>query len=242
MSTDKSTRQLLRHYASVRTPWGRLRLNVIFRFKWVLWLWHMHGGQLAKRAFDFSISLILLAVLSPLFFLIGLLVKLEDGGPVFFAQTRVGQFGREFKMFKIRSMCRDAEKQLQQLIPLNRHADGVTFKIKDDPRVTRVGRWLRKYSLDELPQIFNVLIGNMSLVGPRPPLPREVRLYSLADRRRLAALPGVTCLWQISGRSEINFIGQVKLDLSYIECRSFWVDVKILARTVPAVLSGKGAC
>lgn len=242
MSITESNQQLVRHYASARTPWGRWRLNFLFRLKWVFWLWHLHGGQLAKRGFDIFVSLILLILLVPLFLIIGMLVKCEDGGPIFFAQTRIGQFGREFKMFKIRSMCLDAEAQLQKLISLNRHSEGVTFKIEADPRITKVGRWLRKYSLDELPQMFNVLIGDMSLVGPRPPLPREVKLYSLADRRRLATLPGITCIWQISGRSEINFMGQVKLDLSYIECRSFWVDVKILARTVPAVLSGKGAC
>lgn len=242
MSMEEINPRLLRHYASARTPWGRWRLNCHFRLKWFLWRWQAHEGQLVKRIFDLSISLILLILLGPLFLLIGLLVKLEDDGPVFFAQTRVGQFGREFKMFKVRSMCLNAEEQLQQLISKNRHPEGVTFKIKDDPRITRVGRWMRKYSLDELPQLYNVLIGDMSLVGPRPPLPREVKLYSLADRRRLAARPGVTCFWQISGRSDISFIGQVKLDLNYIECRSFWVDAKILVRTVPAVLSGRGAC
>lgn len=242
MSTADHNQRLVRHYASARTPWGRWRLNFLFRLKWIMWFWQLHSGWLAKRAFDIFVSLILLLLLGPLFLIVGMLVKLEDNGPVFFSQTRIGQFGREFKMFKIRSMCLDAEQQLQKLVSLNRHAEGVTFKIKDDPRITKVGRWMRKYSVDELPQIYNVLIGDMSLVGPRPPLPREVKLYSLADRRRLAAVPGVTCFWQISGRSEISFIGQVKLDLSYIECRSFWVDVKILARTVPAVILGKGAC
>jgi lipopolysaccharide/colanic/teichoic acid biosynthesis glycosyltransferase len=225
MSSDDIDLRLLRHYASARTSWGRWRLNFHFWLKCFVWRWQTHGGRVAKRAFDLAVSLTLLAFLSPLFLLIGLLVKLEDDGPVFFAQTRVGQFGREFKMFKIRSMCLNAEERLQDLMAQNRHSEGVTFKIKNDPRITTVGRWLR-----------------MSLVGPRPPLPREVNLYSLADRRRLAALPGVTCFWQISGRSEIGFVGQVKLDLNYIECQSFWVDVKILARTVPAVISGKGAC
>src|SRR5207244_9972491 len=116
-----------------------------------------------------------------------------------------------------------------------------TFKIADDPRITKVGRWLRKFSLDELPQLYNVLIGDMSLVGPRPPVPREVARYTLADRRRLLIKPGITCFWQISGRSEIDFSGQVQLDVNYIESLSFWTDMKILARTVPAVISGKGA-
>ena len=128
------------------------------------------------------------------------------------------------------------------MLKQNHHTEGVTFKVKDDPRITCVGKWLRKFSFDELPQIWNVFIGNMSLVGPRPPLPREVNKYSTADRRRLAIKPGITCIWQISGRSEIDFSGQVQLDVSYIESQSFWTDVKILTRTVPAVLSGKGAC
>ena len=242
MKTYQMKHQLQQHYSSARNPWGRWWLKVHFYIKRTIWLWRIHGGQTIKRSFDTVLSLIALILLSPLFLLIGLLIKLEDGGPIFFAQTRVGQFGRLFTMFKFRTMCMNAEGRLDELISQNRHAEGVTFKIVDDPRITRIGRWLRKYSFDELPQFFNVLTGDMSLVGPRPPLPREVKLYSLQDRRRLAALPGITCLWQISGRSEINFSGQVSLDVHYIESQSFWVDVRILARTVPAVLSGKGAC
>lgn len=194
-----------------------------------------------KRTLDILASSLLLILFSPVFLLIGILVKLEDGGPVFFAQRRVGQFGREFRMFKVRSMCLDAEARLQEILAQNQHKDGVTFKLKHDPRITRVGRWLRKFSLDELPQLYNVLIGDMSLVGPRPPVPSEVSKYSLAHRRRLAIKPGITCIWQISGRAEIDFSGQVQLDVNYIENLSFWMDVKILARTVPAVISGKGA-
>jgi lipopolysaccharide/colanic/teichoic acid biosynthesis glycosyltransferase len=145
-------------------------------------------------------------------------------------------------MFKVRSMCLGAEHRLEDLLGKNKHRDGVTFKIKDDPRITRVGKWLRKFSFDELPQLYNVLIGDMSLVGPRPPLPREVAKYSPADRRRLAIKPGITCIWQISGRAEIDFSGQVQLDVDYIERQNIWTDLLILTRTVPAVLSGKGAC
>jgi lipopolysaccharide/colanic/teichoic acid biosynthesis glycosyltransferase len=145
-------------------------------------------------------------------------------------------------MFKVRSMCLGAEQRLADLLGKNKHREGTTFKIKDDPRITRVGKWLRKFSFDELPQLYNVFIGNMSLVGPRPPLPREVAKYSPADRRRLAIKPGITCIWQISGRAEIDFSGQVQLDVDYIEKQSFWTDLLILTRTVPAVLSGKGAC
>jgi lipopolysaccharide/colanic/teichoic acid biosynthesis glycosyltransferase len=233
---------LLRHYGLARSRWGRGHLRIKLGWERLAWRCRVHGGTSIKRSFDIVVSLISLALLSPVFLIISLLVKLEDGGPIIFAQTRVGQFGREFKMFKIRSMCLDAETRLQELISQNRHADGVTFKIQHDPRITSIGRWLRKFSLDELPQIYNVLIGDMSLVGPRPPLPREVKRYSLADRRRLAARPGITCVWQISGRSEIDFPGQVKLDVHYIESQDFWMDVKILALTVPAVVRAKGAC
>jgi len=159
-----------------------------------------------------------------------------------FEQIRVGKYGCHFKMYKFRSMRPDAEKQLEKLLAQNHHKEGITFKIKDDPRLTRVGKWLRKFSFDELPQFYNVFKGDMSLVGPRPPVPREVALYTLADRRRLAIKPGITCFWQIGGRAEIDFSGQVDLDVQYIEQQSLFTDIKILARTVPAVLSGKGAC
>jgi lipopolysaccharide/colanic/teichoic acid biosynthesis glycosyltransferase len=144
-------------------------------------------------------------------------------------------------MLKFRSMRVDAEARLKELLAKNQHQTGVTFKLKDDPRITRVGKWLRKFSFDELPQFYNVLRGDMSLVGPRPPVPREVALYSLADRRRLAVKPGITCIWQISGRAEIDFPGQVQLDVRYIESRSLFQDIKILLKTIPAVLSGTGA-
>jgi lipopolysaccharide/colanic/teichoic acid biosynthesis glycosyltransferase len=134
-----------------------------------------------------------------------------------------------------------AEQRLQELLAHNEHREGVTFKMKNDPRVTCVGKWLRRLSFDELPQLINVLNGDMSLVGPRPPVPREVAMYSAAERRRLMATPGITCLWQIGGRAEIDFSGQVQLDVQYIESRTFWGDVKILLRTIPAVLSGRGA-
>jgi lipopolysaccharide/colanic/teichoic acid biosynthesis glycosyltransferase len=204
--------------------------------------WLEHGTAFTKRMLDIAGALFLLMLACPLLLLIAVLIKLEDGGPVFFAQTRIGQDGREFKMFKVRSMCQGAEQRLGDLLGKNKHRDGVTFKIKDDPRITWVGKWLRKFSFDELPQLYNVLIGDMSLVGPRPPLPREVAKYSPADRRRLAVKPGITCIWQISGRAEIDFSGQVQLDVDYIEQQNLWADLLILTRTVPAVLSGKGAC
>lgn len=199
------------------------------------------GALFLKRTLDILASALMLILLSPLFALLALLVKIEDGGPVFFAQRRVGRIGREFKMFKFRSMSVNAEARLQEVLKLNQHEQGITFKLKDDPRVTKVGKYLRKFSLDELPQFYNVLIGNMSLVGPRPPVPREVALYTPADRLRLEVMPGITCFWQIGGRSEIDFSGQVKLDVQYIESQSLWLDLKILFKTVPAVVFSKGA-
>jgi lipopolysaccharide/colanic/teichoic acid biosynthesis glycosyltransferase len=182
-----------------------------------------------------------LILLTPFFVLIIIAIRCEDRGPSIFTQTRVGRHGRLFKIYKFRSMHRDAEARLQGLLAANHHCNGVTFKLKNDPRVTCVGRWIRKLSLDELPQFFNVLIGDMSLVGPRPPIPREVNRYTLADRRRLAAPPGITCIWQISGRAEIDFPQQVELDVQYIENQCLWQDLRILAKTIPAVIFGGGA-
>lgn len=236
-----TTGLVFRQYNPTLTIFGRGLLTAHFHFQRLRANWFTRGNAFLKRSLDITASATLLLLCSPLFLLIGLLVKLEDGGPVIFAQRRVGRLGREFRMLKIRSMCLNAEQRLKEVLAQNQHTDGVTFKIKDDPRITRVGRWLRKFSLDELPQLYNVLVGDMSLVGPRPPLPIEVSKYSLSDRRRLAITPGITCLWQISGRAGIDFSGQVKLDVKYIENLNFWTDLKILALTVPAVLSGKGA-
>jgi lipopolysaccharide/colanic/teichoic acid biosynthesis glycosyltransferase len=239
---DHLTQGLLRRLEATQTCWGRFSLEAHMAQQKLRAQWLAYGGDTLKRVFDVLVSSILLVLLTPFLLLIGLAVWVEDGGAILFAQTRVGQFGRLFKMYKIRSMCPDADQRLKDLLAKNQQKEGITFKLKDDPRMTRVGRWLRKYSFDELPQLYNVLIGDMSLVGPRPPVPREVSMYRLSDRRRLAAKPGITCIWQISGRSEIDFSGQVGLDVGYIETQSFWRDLKILVMTVPAVLSGKGAC
>ena len=153
----------------------------------------------------------------------------------------MGRNGRPFVMYKFRSMVPDAEARKAAFMALNEMPDGILFKIRKDPRITRVGRVCRKLSLDELPQFVNVLRGEMSLVGPRPPVPSEVALYDPADRRRLTAVPGITGLWQVSGRSNIDFHGQVQLDIRYIERQTLGLDLEILARTIPAVLSGKGA-
>ena len=233
--------RVLDHFAAFESPWRRRRHHVYLGWKRLMWHWLVGGAHVTKRAVDLAGSGLALALLSPVFALIALLIKLEDGGPILFRQVRVGRHGREFWMLKFRSMRVDAEARLQDLLAKNKHQVGVTFKIKEDPRVTRVGRIIRRFSFDELPQFWNVFRGDMSLVGPRPPVPREVSLYSLADRRRLAVKPGITCIWQISGRAEIDFPAQVQLDVRYIESRSFWQDIKILCKTVPAVLSGKGA-
>jgi lipopolysaccharide/colanic/teichoic acid biosynthesis glycosyltransferase len=231
---------LLGQFESFGSRSGLMRLNVRFSQRRLSRKVLLSGADAAKRAVDVAGSLAALLVLSPLLIAIAAAVRL-DGGPVIFAQTRVRRLGREFKMYKFRSMRMDAEKQLAALLAANRHEKGVTFKIKDDPRVTWVGRWLRRFSLDELPQFYNVLIGDMALVGPRPPVPREVALYSLADRRRLWVKPGITCVWQISGRADIDFPGQVRLDVNYIESQTLGGDIRILAKTPKAVVFGSGA-
>jgi lipopolysaccharide/colanic/teichoic acid biosynthesis glycosyltransferase len=232
---------MLDHFAAFESPWRRRRHQLNLHRKRMMWQWLVGGAHVTKRVLDLVASGCALIVLSPCLGLIALLIKREDRGPILFRQIRVGQYGREFRMLKFRSMRNGAEAGLQELLAQNQHQVGVTFKIKDDPRITRVGKWIRKFSLDELPQLWNVFRGDMSLVGPRPPVPREVALYTLADRRRLAVKPGITCIWQISGRAEIDFPGQVQLDVRYIESRSLWQDILILCKTIPAVLSGKGA-
>lgn len=205
---------------------------------WRLTVW---GSYKVKRAVDVAVSGLGLVLLAPLLLAIGLAVRLTSPGPAIFRQVRVGRFGRHFGFFKFRSMYIDAEARKAALLARNESKAGVIFKMRRDPRVTPLGRVLRRLSLDELPQLFNVLLGDMSLVGPRPPLPSEVREYTLEDRKRLNVTPGLTCIWQISGRSELSFAEQVRLDKQYIRTHGLWNDLKILVKTVPAILSGKGA-
>jgi exopolysaccharide biosynthesis polyprenyl glycosylphosphotransferase len=193
-----------------------------------------------KRVMDFVLVSLGLLALLPLFAVIGLAIKLDSKGPIFYGQSRVGRNGRQFKMLKFRSMCQDADKRLEELRHQN-EASGPLFKIRKDPRVTRVGGFLRRWSLDELPQLLNVARGDMSLVGPRPPIPTEVAKYEDWQLGRLRALPGVTGLWQVSGRSEVPFHDMVRLDLHYIRNWSFGWDLEILLRTIPAVLTNRGA-
>jgi lipopolysaccharide/colanic/teichoic acid biosynthesis glycosyltransferase len=242
MNQEDLTTETLRRFTQAQTPWGRFLLRLHVSHQRVRASWLSNGTAFVKRFVDLLGSAALIILLTPLFALIALAIWIEDGGSIFFPQLRVGKFGRQFKMYKFRSMCPNAEQKLKALLAKNQHKEGVTFKLKDDPRITKVGKIMRKFSLDELPQFYNVFMGQMSLVGPRPPVPREVAKYTSADRRRLAVKPGITCIWQVSGRAEIDFSGQVELDVNYIETQSLSTDLKILVKTVPAVISGKGAC
>lgn len=202
---------------------------------------HRRLGALAvKRAMDVVGSLLGILIMFPMCLLVALAIKLDSRGPVLFVQRRCGLRGRAFPFLKFRTMYADAEERLEGLLEDN-EVLGPVFKIRNDPRVTRLGRVLRRYSIDELPQLLNVLVGQMSLVGPRPPIPNEVGHYELVERRRLSVRPGLTCLWQVSGRSLIPFEEWVRLDLEYIDKWSLWLDLRILIRTVPAVLSTVGA-
>mgnify|MGYP003572113676 CR=1 FL=1 len=213
------------------------------RFHWQSWLCFnaRYGGVLVKRFFDIVVSMSLLLLLTPLAFAVVLAIHLESPGQAFFYQTRVGKHGRLFKMWKFRSMYIDAEERKAALLKYNYMPDGVLFKMKNDPRITRVGKFIRKFSIDEIPQFWNVLRGEMSVVGPRPSLPHEVAKYNAYQYQRLEVKPGITCIWQVSGRSEIPFPQQVEMDLQYITTQSFFGDIVLLLKTIPAVLKSRGA-
>lgn len=195
---------------------------------------------LVKGILDRVLSFLLLIFLLPIFLLIAILIKLTSSGPVFFRQTRCSLNGRRFIFYKFRTMVKNAEEKKKELEHLN--VKKIVFKIVNDPRITNIGKFLRKTSLDELPQLFNILKGDMSFVGPRPPVPEEVLRYKDWQRRRLSMKPGLTCLWQISGRSELDFDEWMKLDLEYIDNWSLSLDIMILLKTIPVVLSARGAC
>ncbi len=195
---------------------------------------------IAKRIIDVIGAGVGLILLAPLFGLIAAAIKLDSPGSVFFTQTRVGKDGRHFRFYKFRSMCSDAEYLRKSIEHLN-EVSGPVFKTRNDPRITAVGALLRRFSLDELPQLINVVKGDMSLVGPRPPLPEEVEDYEPWQMQRLSVTPGLTCIWQVSGRSDIPFDRWVEMDLEYIRRRSLLLDLKLLLLTIPAVISGRGA-
>ncbi len=193
-----------------------------------------------KRFFDICLSSAALVVLSPLLLVIAILIYLEDKGPVIYSQTRIGKDGRAFKLYKFRSMCVDADEKLKDLQELNER-DGPVFKIKNDPRVTKVGKFIRKTCIDELPQLVNIIKGDMSIVGPRPPLPNEVEQYNSYQKQRLLVVPGLTCYWQIQKGEETTFDEWVELDLKYIKERSILLDFRLILLTFKVILSGKGA-
>lgn len=196
--------------------------------------------EFVKRLVDIVVSLIALILLSPLFLIVAIFIKIDSKGKVFYTQERVGQNQKKFKIYKFRSMIADADKYLDGLKDKNEKI-GNSFKIKNDPRITRVGKFIRKYSIDELPQFLNVLKGDMSIVGPRPALPEEVKNYSLEEKKRLNVPQGITCLWQIYERDNPDFNVQVKLDKEYIKKRNILFDIKLILLTIPNALSGKSA-
>jgi exopolysaccharide biosynthesis polyprenyl glycosylphosphotransferase len=234
-------RELVGQYSNTRGVVSIARQWCFFHWQ----RWHIftaqQGGFVVKRAFDVTVASLVMLLLSPLFILVVLVIRLDSPGPILFSQDRIGKNGRTFRMWKFRSMYIDAEQRKADLMKHNQMKGGVLFKMKDDPRVTRVGKFIRKFSIDELPQFINVFLGDMSLVGPRPPLPIEVAQYTPYQRQRLEVIPGITCIWQVSGRSEISFAQQVEMDIEYISTQSFLQDMTLLLKTVPAVLSARGA-
>lgn len=197
--------------------------------------------SITKRLIDIVGSLCGIILLSPLFLIVAILIKLEDPkGKVFFAQERNGRYPKTFKMYKFRSMVHNAEELLKDLMDRNEQT-GPVFKINDDPRITKVGKFIRKTSIDELPQLFNVLKGDMSLVGPRPPIPHEVDQYNSYQMQRLAVKPGLTCIWQVSGRNNIGFDEWVEMDIEYIKTRNLWLDIKLIFKTVGVLFGDDNA-
>lgn len=197
--------------------------------------------SVTKRLIDIVGSLCGIILLSPLFLIVAVLIKLEDPkGKVFFAQERNGRYPKTFKMYKFRSMVHNAEELLKDLMDRNEQT-GPVFKINDDPRITKVGKVIRKTSIDELPQLFNVLKGDMSLVGPRPPIPHEVEQYNSYQMQRLAVKPGLTCIWQVSGRNNIGFDEWVEMDIEYIKTRNLWLDIKLIFKTVFVLFGDENA-
>jgi exopolysaccharide biosynthesis polyprenyl glycosylphosphotransferase len=235
---DERAARMLAMFAERRFH-GR-RANQRLRQRMLIWSIRTKVVRSLKRCLDLAVSSLAILAVSPLMILTALLIKLDSPGPVLFRQVRVGKDGEHFNCYKFRSMYIDAERRKAELMVKN-EADGPVFKMKNDPRITRVGRVIRKLSIDELPQLFNVLKGEMSLVGPRPALPSEVATYTFEQIGRLHAIPGITGLQQVSGRSNLDFKRWVELDLQYISEQSVWKDIEILIKTIPAVIFSKGA-
>lgn len=211
------------------------------KLKFVLHLYRKKYIWAVKFALEYLLIIFLAPILIPFFLLICILIKLDSRGPILYSQKRVGKNGRLFNFYKFRTMIQGADQKLSEVSHLNESVDGVIFKNRKDPRVTRVGKILRRLSIDESAQIINIMKGDMKLVGPRPPLPHELESYSIEDFKRLHVIPGLTCIWQTAGRSEIPFKLQVLMDKEYISKRSWLFDVILILRTIPAVIFGKGA-
>lgn len=222
--------------SALSMTWNSLKSQITIKS----WQVFRTSNVILKRAIDIVGAIVALILFTPIYLVTAIAIVIEDGFPLFYNQIRVGKHGRLFKMYKFRSMFNNADEIKANLVS-DDMAGGVIFKMKNDPRITRTGRIIRKLSIDELPQLWNVLIGDLSLVGPRPPIPSEVAEYTEWDRKRLDVTPGLTCTWQVSGRSDIDFNQQVNLDIDYIKKTSILEDFKLLLRTIPAVLTGKGA-
>ncbi|RRR65912.1 MAG: sugar transferase [Candidatus Viridilinea halotolerans] len=235
---DTKAERMLAIYAEQR--FLRSQSNQRLRTRMLVWAIRTKVMGSLKRTLDVTVASLLLAASAPLMAATALAIKIESPGPIIFRQVRVGKDGEHFYCYKFRSMYIDAEKRRAELLALN-ESDGPVFKIKRDPRVTRIGRVIRKLSIDELPQLVNVLKGDMSLVGPRPAIPSEVERYTYDQIARLRAMPGITGLQQVSGRSNLDFKRWIELDLQYIAEQSVWKDLEILLKTIPAVLSSRGA-
>ena len=238
---DRHLHELIARYHWHRL--GRIRAGRLARR--VVGSWRPVLGEgtyrLIKRTMDIACALVLILLLLPVFMAVAVAIHLTDGGNILFRQRRIGLKGKVFACPKFRSMVPNADRIILSVAHQNHHGDSITFKMKSDPRVTWIGRIIRRLSIDELPQLWCVLTGEMTLVGPRPALPREVKNYRLAQRRRLDVKPGLTCTWQVNGRADLPFARQVELDVDYIENHNLMLDLKLLAMTVPAVLSGRGA-
>lgn len=235
---DPRTARMLDIFANQR--FRTVQATQRMRFIMLIWVIRTKVMRHLKRILDVVVASLALIMAAPIMLITAIMIKLDSPGPILFRQTRVGKWGEPFSCYKFRSMYIDAEQRLQDLMAKN-EADGPVFKMKNDPRVTRVGRVIRKLSIDELPQLFNVLKGDMSLVGPRPALPKEVAQYTYDQIHRLNAMPGITGLQQVSGRSDIDFKRWIELDLQYISEQSLVKDIEILLRTIPAVIFSKGA-
>lgn len=234
---DKTQKMLL---ILINEEFKTLRISNHVHFKLTAWVLRNKTKNKLKRMFDIFFAIFSCILFSPLILITAIVIKIESAGPIIYKQKRVGKNGIPFDCYKFRSMVVDADVRKQELMDKN-EADEIVFKIKDDPRVTRVGKIIRKLSIDELPQLFNVLKGEMSIVGPRPPVPVEVENYLFSHFYRLDAVPGITGLQQVSGRSDVTFKRWIQLDLEYIEGQSFWKDIEIILRTIPAVILRKGA-